>query len=96
MMKLDKNVLKLELKARHLTRQARKFQKNIQELVINNRLPLGLVPRGQLERSLRYLSHKIPPGDMLGISNIKGLLDSPAMLLLKDDHHFIAILVPTF
>ena len=55
-----------------------------------------MVPRGKLEESLRYLSQKIPLGDTLGINNFKGLLDSPAMLLLKDGHHFIAILVPIF
>ena len=96
MMELDKKFLKLEIKARHLTRQARNFLENIQELIDNNKLPLGIVQKGKLEESLKYLSKKLPPGDRLGISDLKGLLDAPAMLLLKGEHHFIAILVPIF
>ena len=96
MMEFDKNFLKLEIKARHLRRQASNFLENIQELIVNNKLPLGIVQKGKLEESLRYLSQKLPPGDRLGISDIKGLLDTPAMLLLKDEHHFIGILVPIF
>jgi len=96
MMELDKKFLKLEIKARHLSRQARDFLENIQELMDNNKLPLSIVQKGKLEESLKYLSKKLPPGDRLGISDIKGLLDAPAMLLLKGEHHFIAILVPIF
>ena len=95
-LELDKNFLKLEIKARYLTRRARNFLENIQELIVNNKLPLGIVQKGKLEESLKYLSQKLPPGDRLGVSDIKGLLDAPAMLLLKDEHHFIALLVPIF
>ena len=96
MIQFEKKFLNLELTSTHILRKSRKFLRNVRDLLSNHKLPSGLIPHDHLEKGLKYVVQNLPKNEHVGISNVRGLLNSPTMMIMKKNHIFISILIPIF
>ena len=96
MIQFEKKFLNLELTSTHILRRSRKFLRNIRDLLSSHKLPSGLIPPDRLEKGLKYVVQNLPKNEHVGISNVRGLLNSPTMMIMKKNHIFISILIPIF